>query len=829
MTRKISESNIQTTTLESLSGGGGSGTTAYDTIAELPLSGVEDGEMALVLENNRLYIWNGTGWFNIALLNTNPTITSGPNAGYVLAKDGTPTVLTLIASDPEGLPIIWSYQVTSGSLGSTATIVQSGNQFTITPGTDAGDVGTFGVTFTASDGVNIATAASTFTLVFSAADTRYNQSIVLTTSSVNNANNNTFIDSSTNNFAITRNGNATQGAFSPHSPAGWSAYFDGASDDLTVASNDAFKLGTGNFTVEMWINPTKFTGAATGTLFNIGTFATGLFIRITISNINVYVVNNERLNISRGTIITTNTWYHLALVRNGSTFTLYVNGSSVGTFTDSSSISPTDATIMIAKSAHNGTETHVGYISNLRLVKGTAIYTANFTPPTEPLTAVAGTSLLTLQDNRFIDRSTNNFAITVVDNPRITPFSPFVPIVQHIPSIHGGSAYFDGSGDYLSIPNNTALGMGTGNFTIEFWIYQTARGSIRQILDIADGNSAGRLILWVDTGGTLINLGSNGGSRHSTAGGAIVLNSWIHVALVRSSGTTKFYINGIQSGTDYADSTNYTCTTGSVHLGINSDGSTYPLNGYLSNFRIVKGTAVYTAAFTPPTAPLTAVANTNLLLNFTNAGIFDETGKVVLETVGNARASTAVAKYGATSMFFDGTGDYLSAPYDPVLMDWWTSNYTLEAWVYPTSFSGWSYVDGVSGLKPVLIGNKEFNSATHYWGFGLTTTGTLYFAYFNGSPQGAGTSSTATLNTWNHIAMVKNGTNVTLYLNGVGTSIGNVSGTPQSAANTPLTIGAGNNAYINGYVQDLRITKGHARYTANFTPPTAKLGYSNAE
>jgi hypothetical protein len=166
MTRKISESNIQTTTLEALSGGGGSGTTAYDTIAELPLTDVEDGEMALVLENNRLYIWNGTGWFNIALLNTNPTITSGPNVSYILSQDGTPTVLTLVASDPEGIPITWSSQVTTGTLGNTAVITQNNNVFTITPSTNEVDAGTFGITFTASDGVNIATAASSFTLEF---------------------------------------------------------------------------------------------------------------------------------------------------------------------------------------------------------------------------------------------------------------------------------------------------------------------------------------------------------------------------------------------------------------------------------------------------------------------------------------------------------------------------------------------------------------------------------------------------------------------------------------------------------------------------------------
>ena len=80
--------------------------------------------------------------------------------------DGTPIVITLAAADPEGVPITWSSQVTSGTLGNTAVITQNNNVFTFTPSTDQIDVGMFAVTFTASDGVNIATAAASFTLKF---------------------------------------------------------------------------------------------------------------------------------------------------------------------------------------------------------------------------------------------------------------------------------------------------------------------------------------------------------------------------------------------------------------------------------------------------------------------------------------------------------------------------------------------------------------------------------------------------------------------------------------------------------------------------------------
>lgn len=152
---------------QSVTDAGVQATVVYATAADLPLSGNTAGDIAFVGETNRMYIFNGNGWYNIALINTNPTITTGPEGNYIFEKDGTPTVLTLAAADPEGIPIVWSYSVTGGSLGSTATVTQTDNVFTITPSTLEADAGQFGVTFTASDGVNIATSIeSNFSLSF---------------------------------------------------------------------------------------------------------------------------------------------------------------------------------------------------------------------------------------------------------------------------------------------------------------------------------------------------------------------------------------------------------------------------------------------------------------------------------------------------------------------------------------------------------------------------------------------------------------------------------------------------------------------------------------
>ena len=145
---------------------GGIETTVYSTAADLPLTGVSGGAQAYVTETNRLYLWNGSGWYNIALINTAPTITTGAAATYALAINGTATVITLAATDPEGVPITWSHSVTTGSLGSTATVSQSANVFTVTPSSTEAHAGTFSLTFTASDGINVATSTSAFTLAF---------------------------------------------------------------------------------------------------------------------------------------------------------------------------------------------------------------------------------------------------------------------------------------------------------------------------------------------------------------------------------------------------------------------------------------------------------------------------------------------------------------------------------------------------------------------------------------------------------------------------------------------------------------------------------------
>lgn len=138
-------------------------TDVYAQVSDMPLTGNSAGDQAYVTSNNNLYIWDGNGWYKIAAVNQTPTV-SGNDATYPLATDGTATVVTLTGTDPEGFPVTWS-ATTSGDTAA-ATVTNVDNVFTITPSTNEADAGTLVVTFSASDGTNIGTASSDFTLVF---------------------------------------------------------------------------------------------------------------------------------------------------------------------------------------------------------------------------------------------------------------------------------------------------------------------------------------------------------------------------------------------------------------------------------------------------------------------------------------------------------------------------------------------------------------------------------------------------------------------------------------------------------------------------------------
>ena len=149
-------------------------TVVANMTALVALTGMSAGDQAFVTANNRLFLYNGSGWYLVATVqNNSPSAITGVSNNYALATDGTAATITAVSTDPEGAPLTWSYAVTTGSLtnggGATATVSQADNVFTITPTTNTSYAGTFSITFSATDGVSGAVSAvSAFTLTFAA-------------------------------------------------------------------------------------------------------------------------------------------------------------------------------------------------------------------------------------------------------------------------------------------------------------------------------------------------------------------------------------------------------------------------------------------------------------------------------------------------------------------------------------------------------------------------------------------------------------------------------------------------------------------------------------
>jgi len=645
-------------------------------------------------------------------------------------------------------------------------------------------------------------------------DAYYNlTTLLLNTSSTNGAQNNTFLDSSTNNFTITRNGNTTQGTFTPFSQTGWSNYFSGAYNYLSIADNAVFDFGTGNFCVEFWFNAPNQTTSYPAIISSSG-YTGALSIRYDNTGydnkIFVYMGGGGDPVLASTNAIANNVWAHVAVVRDSTTsLKIYVNGVLDGTATISSSLATdlSNGPMYVGRGFDvDGTNAYfTGYVSNIRVTKGGAVYTSAFTPSTTPLTTTvpSGTvSLLTCQSNRFLDNSTNAFAITANGTPSVQAFSPFAPTAAYDTAVVGGSGYFDGSGDYLSTSTGTSLG--SGDFTISCWVYLTASVStetnIGQSKNYYTAGFNGNFVFRIGTSNLWRSF--DGQSSQATIDGSFSFptNTWFHMAWVRSGTTVTVYRNGVSLGST-TDSKTLSDAANGLYVAYSSF-----VGGYIADFRVVVGTAITSM----PTAPATAVSGTSLLLNFTNAGIYDSTAKNVLETVGNAQVSTTVSKWGTTSMYFDGTGDYLQVQSSvaPANFNMGTGNYTVEFWMY----------SGTPGSQQCLFDFRNADVSGQGIAINYRTDRTIA-VYMQADRI---TSSAISANTWTHIAVVRSSGTYTLYINGVSAGTWANSDVVAPPANRPI-IGAVNNGTqeYNGYLDDLRITKGYARYTANFTPPTA--------
>ena len=625
-----------------------------------------------------------------------------------------------------------------------------------------------------------------------------------------------FDDVSTNNFAITRNGDARTSTFSPYSPytsGYWSGYFDGTGDYLTTTASTELVFGTGNFTIESWVMlnkaptlgvgmcqiaasalPSTTAGPGFGCIYTgaAGNGAWGIY----------YGTGSFAYSSASDAVPSQNVWYHVAFVRSSGVSKLYVNGVEKVSVTDTTNYANSVLTI---GGWYSSAYMFQGYMSNFRIVKGTALYTSAFTPSTTPLTAVSGTTLLTLNDNRFRDNSLYQRAITRNGDVRVSASVPFLTPNSYSKTLNGGSAYFDGTGDYLTTADNATYDFGTNNFTIEAWIYPTTAGTVRVICSHFSGSdgfsfeldSSNRLKMFIE------------GAYVLTATTGVTANAWNHVAVTRSSGTLRLFLNGILDGS-VANSTAISGAS-SVFAVPATPSGTFLFTGYMSDLNVVNGQALYTANFVPPKSRI-ADAGASLLLNFANTSVTDFAAKSNVEMVGNVALNTTTKKFGTSSIYFPGSS-YLLVKSNPSEFAFGTGDFTIEAWIYRAA----------SGVQHDLIAFNPTSTNGAYPALYISSSNTLNYYTQSADRITGGTINT---NTWYHIALCRSGTSTRLFIDGVQSgSTYTDTNSYLCGDNRPVIGSAGFSltGSFNGYIDDLRVTKGVARYTGGFTVPTSAL------
>lgn len=346
---------------------------------------------------------------------------------------------------------------------------------------------------------------------------------------------------------------------------------------------------------------------------------------------------------------------------------------------------------------------------------------------------------------------------------------------------------------------------GTADFTIEGWVYLNTLGSDKKIFDCNYGNGI-MLQLYPGTSSLYIK-----GTNYDFDSTYLPTGQWVHFAVTRASGAVNLWLNGVSraSGTNTSSIT----SASELAIGASSSNRTGNIDGYVDEFRITKNIARYTSSFTPPDAPFPDVGPTvdpywslvSLLLRmdgsngsttFTDLSNYGHT----ITAVGNAQVTTTDPKFGTGALLLDGAGDYLETPAHSSFA-FGTGDFTVECWVYP------NIINDNDGLFTFGTGQLHTNIYANDWYAGTAGSGGWNFG-------------AATAGAWQHFALTRSGSTLRMFINGT-----QISNAPDSTnlTNNQLFIGYYFSSVYgwDGKIDEFRVTKGAARYTSNFTPPTA--------
>jgi len=672
----------------------------------------------------------------------------------------------------------------------------------------------------------------------------------------------TFTDSSQNGLTVTANGNASistaQSMF-----GGASGYFDGNTGTgmlFQPASNEEYSslLLDADFTVEFWVNFDSFNDTQVMTMSRWqggGTNGWAIWHHSGWPNKITFWADSfshEVPFLESSSTVSAGVWYHVAVTRSGDKFTLWIDGVNEAEATQNVQI--TKSLISIGYYVDGNFFAYAyplrGYIDEFRVVKGAAVYTANFTPPTQPFSNPEPITY-------FYDYSNYHHAVTANGDAQISTAQ-----VKY----GNAAGKFDGTGDYLTF-DQKAFEF-DADFTIEWFMsidaqtLQAENGA--QLGVFGNGRQAG--VPEGMSGYIQVPISGYAGNKFEVdafVGGSwrfpllqaavpFANSTWQHYAIVRAGTTYTLYIDGVEADAITLAGPLQWPNSAPASIGSTAGNTgefvSSGVSSYIDDFRITKGIARYTTNFTPPTKefpeplipppgsavdPYAEYVTLLLHMDGPNESIAFTDNSYLQNTItvnGNAQISTTQSKFGGSSAKFDGNGDYLTIPKNAAF-EFGTGDFTVESWIYPTQLSGLNDY-GNAGWTIVCLGLGA-NGGGPFTGWALRyaeSNDSLYWYRYDGANEyGAigATNGSMTTNTWHHVAVSRAAGTLRIYLDGVEL-LSEANSIDYSAINDDdLCIGRMEigsppfTLYFPGYIDDLRITKGVARYVGNFTPPTA--------
>ena len=605
--------------------------------------------------------------------------------------------------------------------------------------------------------------------------------------------------------------------------------FDGTNDYLSLASSSDWDLGSGDFTIEFWAYFNDVTTAQKTLItrrnalsnyapYYLGCNTSGRITFYASSNGSSYNVAN---NLTFGSL-TTNRWYHIALVRNGSQFTGYIDGTGTSLLTSSATLYNNSQSLVVGAETDPNYE-HDGFISNLRIVKGTALYTKDFNVPVLPLGSPSGTVLLTCTGDKIEDISDSNHSITVNNDCVVVNDGPIYK--TYIAADDG--LYKTISSENLGIQSPAIVSGKYFNFVDNVGGYIFAGTNVGDVYISSDGEN------WTDISDRLKKINAtfwsptqhvysaaygngyyviSGYAKMAYSTDLVTWKNCAHFPDIYGGGTSQYRKVGLvaqqSGGTQYFYDINYHRETSKWYL-------------------CSRGNVFFTSDITDAGSwkQCTNSEFYGLFGEYQLPGLYSSIpgsystyGTTGAEIVGVA--STVEPFGGAGAVEFDGTGDYLTAG---SASDWAFLNadsaFTAECWFYSQSTS-----------QQTLLSTAATQSAI---GFILnlsdTSTSDIAAVIYKGSTgrlKAISSGSVWNTNTWNHVAVVYNTSTdiLTIYLNGTSIATADGSSFAFNSSNPSNTLAIGRyqlaspGGYVDGYISNVRLVNGTALYTEDFTP-----------